>query len=229
MQEVVVKSVGPLLKGTPVYSGSTILGDGRVALIFDIAAIALRSGIIAKLADNQFEQDISTAIGADTDEQQMLLFDLLGLERMVVPLDVVDRLEMIDASKIDRRGNDAVVLYGKKIMKLIPLTNYVEGATHKSLYGDETVPVIVHYFKNQPIGFIVKKVHNIVNVSTQSVMITQPQRGIMGSVIVNDSVMSILNVQEILSLTGMGPFNDPDFVHEEEGENIALTMNGEAK
>ncbi|WP_353439636.1 chemotaxis protein CheA [Polynucleobacter sp. UK-FUSCHL-C3] len=229
MQEVVVKSVGPLLKGTPVYSGSTILGDGRVALIFDIAAIAVRSGIIAKLADNQFEQDISTAIGANTDEQQMLSFDLLGLERMVMPLDAVDRLEMIAASKIDRRGNEAVVLYGKKIMKLIPLTNYVEGATHKSLYGDETVPVIVHYHKGQPIGFIVKKVHNIVNVPTQSVMITQPQRGIMGSVIVNDAVMSILNVQEILSLSGMGPFNDPNFVHDEESVNVALAMNGEVK
>ena len=229
MQEVVVKSVGPLLKGTPVYSGSTILGDGRVALIFDIAAIAVRSGIIAKLADNQFEQDISTAIGANTDEQQMLSFDLLGLERMVMPLDAVDRLEMIAASKIDRRGNEAVVLYGKKIMKLIPLTNYVEGATHKSLYGDETVPVIVHYHKGQPIGFIVKKVHNIVNVPTQSVMITQPQRGIMGSVIVNDAVMSILNVQEILSLSGMGPFNDPNFVHDEEAVNVALAMNGEVK
>jgi len=229
MQEVVVKSVGPLLKGTPVYSGSTILGDGRVALIFDIAAIAVRSGIIAKLADNQFEQDISTAIGANTDEQQMLSFDLLGLERMVMPLDAVDRLEMIAASKIDRRGNEAVVLYGKKIMKLIPLTNYVEGATHKSLYGDETVPVIVHYHKGQPIGFIVKKVHNIVNVPTQSVMITQPQRGIMGSVIVNDAVMSILNVQEILSLSGMGPFNDPAFVHDEEAVNAALAINGEVK
>jgi len=229
MQEVVVKSVGPLLKGTPVYSGSTILGDGRVALIFDIASIAVRSGIIAKLADNQFEQDISTAIGANTDEQQMLSFDLLGLERMVMPLDAVDRLEMIAASKIDRRGNEAVVLYGKKIMKLIPLTNYVEGATHKSLYGEETVPVIVHYHKGQPIGFIVKKVHNIVNVPTQSVMITQPQRGIMGSVIVNDAVMSILNVQEILSLSGMGPFNDPNFVHDEEAVNVALAMNGEVK
>ena len=229
MQEVVVKSVGPLLKGTPVYSGSTILGDGRVALIFDIAAIAVRSGIIAKLADNQFEQDISTAIGANTDEQQMLSFDLLGLERMVMPLDAVDRLEMIAASKIDRRGNEAVVLYGKKIMKLVPLTNYVEGATHKSLYGDETVPVIVHYHKGQPIGFIVKKVHNIVNVPTQSVMITQPQRGIMGSVIVNDAVMSILNVQEILSLSGMGSFNDPNFVHDEDAVNVALAMNGEVK
>jgi two-component system chemotaxis sensor kinase CheA len=229
MQEVVVKSVGPLLKGTPVYSGSTILGDGRVALIFDIAAIAVRSGIIAKLADNQFEQDISTAIGASTDEQQMLLFDLLGLERLVMPLDAVDRLEMIAASRIDRRGNEAVVLYGNKIMKLIPLTHYVEGATHKSLYGDETVPVIVHYHKGQPIGFIVKKVHNIVNVPTQAVMITQPQRGIMGSVIVNDSVMSILNVQEILSLSGMGHFDDPAFAYGAEDINGVISMNQEVK
>jgi two-component system chemotaxis sensor kinase CheA len=229
MQEVVVKSVGPLLKGTPVYSGSTILGDGRVALIFDISAIAVRSGIIAKLADNQFEQDISTAIGANTDEQQMLLFDLLGLERIVMPLDAVDRLEMIAASRIDRRGNEAVVLYGNKIMKLIPLTHYVEGATHKSLYGDETVPVIVHYHKGQPIGFIVKKVHNIVNVPTQAVMITQPQRGIMGSVIVNDSVMSILNVQEILSLSGMGHFDDPAFAHAAEDTRGAISMDQEMK
>ena len=229
MQEVVVKSVGPLLKGTPVYSGSTILGDGRVALIFDISAIAVRSGIIAKLADNQFEQDISTAIGANTDEQQMLLFDLLGLERIVMPLDAVDRLEMIAASRIDRRGNEAVVLYGNKIMKLIPLTHYVEGATHKSLYGDETVPVIVHYHKGQPIGFIVKKVHNIVNVPTQAVMITQPQRGIMGSVIVNDSVMSILNVQEILSLSGMGHFDDPAFAHDAEDIKGVISMDQETK
>jgi two-component system chemotaxis sensor kinase CheA len=229
MQEVVVKSVGPLLKGTPVYSGSTILGDGRVALIFDIAAIAVRSGIIAKLADNQFEQDIPTAIDSNTDEQQMLLFDLLGLERLVMPLDAVDRLEMIAASRIDRRGNEAVVIYGNKIMKLIPLTHYVEGATRKSLYGDETVPVIVHYQKGQPIGFIVNKVHNIVNVPTQTVMITQPQRGIVGSVIVNDSVMSILNVQEILSLSGMGHFDDPAFMQDTEDVNGVISMDQEMK
>jgi two-component system chemotaxis sensor kinase CheA len=102
MQEVVVKSVGPLLKGTPVYSGSTILGNGHVALIFDINAIAVRSGIIAKLADNQFEQDISAVLGANNESQQMLMFDLLGLERMVIPLETVDRLEMITASRIDR-------------------------------------------------------------------------------------------------------------------------------
>ena len=229
MQEVVVKSVGPLLKGTPVYSGSTILGDGRVALIFDINAIAVRSGIIAKLADNQFEQDISAALGANNESQQMLLFDLLGLERMVIPLEMVDRLEMISASRIDRRGNEAVMLYGNKIMRLISLAHYVEGATQKSLYGDETVPVIVHYHHGQPVGFIVKKVHNIVNVPTQVVMVSPPQRGIMGSVIVNDSVMSILNVQDVLNLSGLGPHEEAGLAGDNYIDNDVITMDREIK
>ena len=229
MQEVVVKSVGPLLKGTPVYSGSTILGDGHVALIFDINAIAVRSGIIAKLADNQFEQDISAALGANNDSQQMLMFDLAGLERMVIPLETVDRLEMIAATRIDRRGNEAVVLYGNKIMRLISLAHYVEGATQKSLYGDETVPVIVHYHHGQPVGFIVKKVHNIVNVPTQVVMVSPPQRGIMGSVIVNDSVMSILNVQEVLNMSGLGPHQEPGLAGDHFSDNDVITMDREDK
>jgi two-component system chemotaxis sensor kinase CheA len=229
MQEVVVKSVGPLLKGTPVYSGSTILGDGHVALIFDINAIAVRSGIIAKLADNQFEQDISAALGANNDSQQMLMFDLLGLERMVIPLETVDRLEMIAATRIDRRGNEAVVLYGNKIMRLISLAHFVEGASQKSLYGDETVPVIVHYHQGQPVGFIVKKVHNIVNVPTQVIMVSPPQRGIMGSVIVNDSVMSILNVQEVLNLSGLGPQQEPGLAGDHFVDNDVITMDREDK
>lgn len=225
MQEVVVKSVGPLLKGTPVYSGSTILGDGHVALIFDINAIAVRSGIIAKLADNQFEQDVSTSVGSSADEQQMLLFDLPGLARMVIPLHNVDRLEMISAAKIDRRGNEAVVLYGSKIMRLISLAHYVEGAAQKSLYGDETLPVIVHYHEGQPVGFIVKQVHNIVNVPSQVVMVSQPQRGILGSVIVNDSVMSILNVEEVLNSCGMGEYKAADFAQSTEGTSGILSIN----
>lgn len=38
-QEVVIKSMGALLKGIKGFSGATILGDGRVALILDIASL----------------------------------------------------------------------------------------------------------------------------------------------------------------------------------------------
>ncbi|MBU1924582.1 MAG: chemotaxis protein CheA [Candidatus Omnitrophica bacterium] len=38
-QEVVIKSVGALLKGIKGFAGATILGDGRVALILDVATL----------------------------------------------------------------------------------------------------------------------------------------------------------------------------------------------
>ena len=142
MQEVVVKPIGPLLKTINVYSGATILGDGRVALIFDIAGMAVRSGLISKLMDKQFEDEIEGDIETEKDVEPMLLFDLLDLERIAIPLNYVDRLEMFHASKIEQRGNNNVILYCDQIMKLIWLSQYVEGSTQKGLYGDEKLSVI---------------------------------------------------------------------------------------
>ncbi|MGZ6371078.1 MAG: chemotaxis protein CheA, partial [Bdellovibrionota bacterium] len=42
-QEIVVKPVGKLLRAIQIYAGSTILGDGRVVLILDLARIAARA------------------------------------------------------------------------------------------------------------------------------------------------------------------------------------------
>jgi len=72
MQEVVVKSVGPLLKGVTVYSGATILGDGHVALIFDIGGIAIRSGLISKLLGNDFQENIDDGKSAQEEGQSAL-------------------------------------------------------------------------------------------------------------------------------------------------------------
>jgi chemotaxis signal transduction protein len=87
----------------------------------------------------------------------------------------------------------------------------------------------VHYHHGQPVGFIVKKVHNIVNVPTQVVMVSPPQRGIMGSVIVNDSVMSILNVQEVLNMSGLGPKQESDLAGDGYLDNDVITMDREDK
>jgi hypothetical protein len=75
----------------------------------------------------------------------------------------------------------------------------------------------------------VNKVHNIVNVPTQVVMVSPPQRGIMGSVIVNDSVMSILNVQEILNLSGLGPHQEAGLAGDHYVDNEVIMMDREIK
>ena len=49
-QEIVVKPLGKRLKGLSVYSGATIMGDGKVALILDVLGIAQRSGVLKEIA-----------------------------------------------------------------------------------------------------------------------------------------------------------------------------------
>src|SRR5262249_9593016 len=44
-QEIVVKPISRALKDLDAFSGATILGDGRVALILDAQGIARRAGI----------------------------------------------------------------------------------------------------------------------------------------------------------------------------------------
>ena len=213
MQEVVVKPIGPLLKTTNVYSGATILGDGRVALIFDIAGMAVRSGLISKLMDKQFEDEIEGDVESEKDTEPMLLFDLLDLDRIAIPLNYVDRLEMFHASKVEQRGNSDVILYGDQIMKLIWLSEYVEGSTQKGLYGDEKLSVIVHYHNGNPIGFVVKQIHDIVSIPSEIIMISPPQKGILGSSIVDESVVSILDVKDILTLSGLSRYVEPNVVN----------------
>jgi hypothetical protein len=60
-------------------------------------------------------------------------------------------------------------------------------------------------------------------------MVSPPQRGIMGSVIVNDSVMSILNVQEVLNLSGLGPHQESGLASDQYFDNDVITMDREDK
>ena len=46
-EEIVVKPLGSHLKGLEEYAGATILGDGSVALILDVAGLAAKANLDA--------------------------------------------------------------------------------------------------------------------------------------------------------------------------------------
>lgn len=204
MQEAVVKSVGPLLKHSPFYSGATILGDGHVALILDLSGLALRSGLASRLADTDFRAELQDLSPPAADTQPMLLFDLPALPRMAIALDYVDRLETFSAHKLEQRGSQDVLVYGDQIMRLVWLANYIEGAAPQRAVASDTLTVIVHHHQGQPLGLVVARIHDIVNIAPEIILVSPPQRGIVGSVILGEQVLSILDMQEILRLSQLG-------------------------
>jgi len=200
MQEVVVKSVGEQLRSLGIYSGATILGNGRVAMIFDVNGLAIRSGLISKLSDKGFRPDLPEAVVEADNTETMLMFDLVHLKKIAIPLYYVDRLEMLPVARIEHRGAYDVILYRNKIMKLIWLSDIIETPDIRNRDYSDFVTVIVHYNNGVPVGFVVKYIRDIMQINPEIILISPRQKGIMGSSIVGDSVVSILNVQEVLEM-----------------------------
>jgi two-component system chemotaxis sensor kinase CheA len=204
IQEIVVKPLGPLLKGVLNFAGATILGNGHVALILNIDGIAVQSGLVAKIQARPLN---ASAAQEKVSEQltSMLLFELEGQPRLAIHLEHVERLEMISPSQIQRNGKRDVIQYGRHIMHLLHLNQYVEGAQSTKIQIDNNavLPVIVHYINDVPIGLVVSQVHEIIHVSTRLHIANPPQKGLLGCVSLGDQVINVLDLPEILMMRSL--------------------------
>ena len=95
-EEIVVKPLSKFIKGVGAFSGNTIMGDGKVALILDVQGIAR----LANLKFNDIEEiskadEASLARRELLEKQYILLFTVHEKEVFVLPMSMVARLEKI--------------------------------------------------------------------------------------------------------------------------------------
>jgi len=199
MQEVVVKPLGPLFSGSTDFAGATILGNGSVALILDVAGMANNSGLLAKIQARPLNP-VQVAAKVTEDLIPMLLFELPGLEFTAIPLECVDRLESFTAEKIQKNGKREVVQYGSGIMQLLRLNEYIDGASPTPVKSQEPLSVIAHDVNGLTMGLVVGKVHDIIQVPQIMQNTNSQQRGLQGCVILNGRVINVIDVQEILRM-----------------------------
>ncbi len=197
-QEIVVKPLGRHLKGIPAYAGATILGDGTVVLILDAATLARRSNV---LANNTGPATEDTAKDVEVLDP-VLVVEVAEGRRAAIPLEMVTRLEEIQASSIERVGGREVVQYRGHIMPLVRLStllgSYAEAATEGG------VQLVVYTRGERSVGFVVDRILDIATerVGTRSDI---DDHALVGSVVVGDKVVELLDVQSAV-LTA-----DPNF------------------
>jgi two-component system chemotaxis sensor kinase CheA len=206
MQEVVVKPLGPLLSDVHDFGGATILGDGRVALILDVDGIAIHSGIVAKSQSRTLNKHEHDELVKE-EESSMLLFELYGLDKIAIPLEYVERLEVIKPQMIQKNGSRHVVKYGNEIMELLYLDKYIAGAQSSTEEHQENLSVIVHYYKDLPVGLVVAQVHDIILVPKKLHEANPPQQGLLGCVSMGEKIINVIDVSEILMMSRMDQTN----------------------
>ena len=212
IQDVVVKPLDSLLKGVPNFSGATLLGNGRVALILDVDGIAAGADLAAKSQEIPVHPTYE-ASQMQSEEVAMLLFDLAGGHRMAIPLDLVERIAGIDESEIQKNGNREVVNYSNEIMHLIRVGEYIDG-TQTTRGEAGALPVIIPRVGSGLIGLAVHCIHDIVFVSKHLHIANPPQKGIAGCALLDDLIINVIDLDEILVMRNMrdGPKPYPEVI-----------------
>src|SRR5579862_1385305 len=201
-EEIVVKPLGKQLKGITAYSGATIMGDGRVALILDILGLAQRAQVISAresaLADKEQKKNVGKEEGA-RDHQALLVVQCGEQGRMAIPLSLVARLEEFPSSAIEMAGPQEVMQYRGQIMPLIRLSKAIAGAAREAgAPGAEArLQVVVYSEAGRSVGLVVDRIVDIVD---EKLVVQNPAQrsGVLGSSVVQKRVTDLLDVPGVV-------------------------------
>ncbi len=191
-EEIVVKSLSARLKGIGLYAGATILGDGRVALILDVQALARRSHVEVAERLVAAEARATTAVVSGPTEQ--LLVVGAGGRRLAIPLEMVTRLEVFTGETIERAGGREVAQYRGQIVPIVRLTEMLGS------YGDAEAtqwPVVVYSEGGRTVALVVEQILDIVEDAVE-VRSDIEDAGVMGSAVIQDRVTELLDVRQAL-------------------------------
>ena len=125
-EEIVVKPLGKHLKHITVYSGATIMGDGKVALILDVIGLAQRANLLGEGRERILGEEVEATAEGANGKQQLVLFTGPADSRMAVPLNLLARLENIPGTQVERSGNQWVTQYRGQILPLIRVSHALE-------------------------------------------------------------------------------------------------------
>jgi two-component system chemotaxis sensor kinase CheA len=191
-EEIVVKAVGGQLKSIGLYSGATVLGDGTVALILDVQALARRA-LRTESAERQEARVAAAVTAADSESkrERMLLAAIGGGRRVAIPLDTVTRLEQVRTENVERVGNREVVQYRGAILPIVRLDR------HLGAYGEsdrEVLEVIVYSDQGRSVAIVVEEILDIVD-GEAAIRSDIEDMGLLGSAVLGDRVTELLDVR----------------------------------
>ena len=197
-EEIVVKPLGRHLKHCKGYAGATIMGDGRVALILDVAGIARMAGLSSLEGHTQAiegAKETEEILRSREETQSLLVFMNGEEEQFSVPLELVARIEKVKEVDIER-------LSGKKVIQYrggtLPLFTIDEVASVKPLEDWENFQVIVFKFSGREVGLLTTGPVDAMEVSVEIDDVTLKQTGIMGSAIIGGRTTLIVDIFEMI-------------------------------
>jgi two-component system, chemotaxis family, sensor kinase CheA len=199
-EEIVVKPLGKQLKGVRAFAGSTIMGDGRVALILDVLGVAQASNVVSENRERTLA-DKETHLAASSGEKQTMLLLQCGAHgRLAMDLSLVARLEEFKPEMAENAGERQVVQYRGQIMPLIRVSEVLQmEESDRARDGSEPMQVVVYSEEGRSVGLVVDHILDIVE---EAIVSQHPTKrdGLLGSAVIQQRVTDLLDVRGLVRM-----------------------------
>ena len=190
--DIVIKPLIKFLTKSTIYSGATIMGDGKIALTLDVLRLANQYNLMQNIEHTQhiIDQHHSISESRDSQMSEYLLIDIGIPGYYGVPLELVNRLEEIDKSKVFYKGKTKVINYRHKVMPLIPSSGVKK---------DDNYKLIVLKMAENFYGLEVVEFMDIIRSNEPCQESEVEEDHIKGSILHKEKVINILDINNMVS------------------------------
>ena len=221
IEDIVVKPLSTLVKNVRSFSGTTIMGDGTVAMICDVVGIATQGELdFSSVQTEQLRREelqnqrngVSNVDGFEFDaagnllaplleKQSVLLFQNDPQEPFAIPLQEVLRLEYVKTKKIESVGNREFVRVNHETISIIRLEQYLN--VRSSNQDEEGGYLILPVAGKGKVGIWVANIIDSLEVDYRldTDLIEDPS--LYGSALIQDRVTLLLNINALLKRAGV--------------------------
>ena len=209
-QEIVVKPLGKQLSSVQTFAGATIMGDGNVALILDVAGIAQHAGILTEHLENAFGEDNDGSKQETSEFTPMLIVDRGDGIRVAIELATVARLEEFPFSSIERTDSGAVVQYRGGILRLVSMVADInlQPEEHKESMQDlpepdsaeqKQIQVIVFSDNGTSVGVVVGEIIDVVEHSVDCQVSSQRPDSETDLLVIQERVTKVVDLAAMVA------------------------------
>ena len=223
-EEIVIKPLGKHLQACKGYAGATIMGDGRIALILDVANIAIMAELTSIDGSDRASEVAQAAedlVKAQKDKQALLTFRSSEQEQFAVPLNQVERIEKIKRSDIEELGGKRVMQYRGGSLSLLSVDDV---AMVEPIADQEDLLVIVFNIASQIVGLLAIGPIDAMQISVSVDDVTLKQTGIMGSTIIDGQTTMLVDIFEIVGTLFPEWFEDQEVYEAPDDDGVVPTI-----
>jgi len=195
-EEIVVKPMHRAVKSIPLYSGATVLGDGKVAMILDATGLA-RHYNVRDVGGGKDSKKQKAVVEDGTELRSLLLFSNGGSEQFGVSMQDVKRVEAIETAAIERVGSQEYITLDGVSTRVVRLE---DGLRVQSSSQPENMFFLIPQNARKPYGLLVEKLidsgHYEVKLNKESYQ----AEGVEGTALIKKKMTVLVNLEQLMHL-----------------------------